>query len=58
MDLNLPFGASLAREDCDLPKNPSAAANWLTSTGLVLRVVAWAFAALFAAAIAGAIRKT
>ena len=38
MDLNLPFGTSLAREDCDLAKNPSAAANWLTSTGLALRV--------------------
>ncbi len=58
MDLNLPFGTSLARQGCDLAKKPSAAANWLTSAGLVLRVAAWAFAALFAAAIAGAIRKT
>ena len=58
MDLNLPFGTSLAREDCDLPQKASTAANWLTSTGLVLRVAAWVFAALFAGAIAGAIRKT
>jgi hypothetical protein len=37
MDLNLPIGTSLAREDCALPKNPSVTASWLTGVGLVIR---------------------
>jgi hypothetical protein len=58
LDLNLPFGTSLARGGCDLTKNSSTAATWLTGAGVVLRVLAWAFAALFIVAFTGAIRKT
>ena len=58
LDLNLPFGTSLARGGCDLAKNSGTAAAWLTGAGVVLRVLAWAFAALFIAAFTGAIRKT
>jgi hypothetical protein len=57
MDLNLPFGTSLAREDCNLATNQGATAAWLTGTGVVLRALAWVFAALFAAGFAGAVRK-
>ena len=57
MDLNLPFGTSLARAACDLPKNPSVTAAWLTTVELVLRILTWAFAALFAASFAASIRK-
>ena len=59
LDLNLPVGNSLARPDCDLPKDStSAAAAWLTAEGWVLRLLAWAFAALFIAGFTSAVRKT
>ena len=57
MDLNLPIGASLAREDCALPKNPGATATWLTGGELTLRGLVWAFGALFAYTLSGALRK-
>ena len=59
LDLNLPVGTSLARAGCDLAKNPaSAAAVWLAAAGWALRLLAWAFAALFIAGFTGAVRKT
>jgi hypothetical protein len=59
LDLNLPVGTSLARTDCDLAKDPaSATAAWLTAASWVLRLLAWAFAALFIAGFTGAVRKT
>ncbi len=59
LDLNLPVGTSIARADCDLTKDPaSATAAWLTAVGWVLRVLAWAFAALFIAGFTSAVRKT
>ncbi|MGE5136763.1 MAG: hypothetical protein ACM32E_28185 [Gemmatimonadota bacterium] len=59
LDLNLPVGTSLARADCDLTRDPtSAAATWLIAGGWVLRLLAWAFAALFIAGFTSAVRKT
>jgi hypothetical protein len=59
LDLNLPVGTSVARAKCDLTKNStSATAAWLTVTGWVMRVLAWAFAALFIAGFTSAVRKT
>jgi len=59
LDLNLPVGTSVARADCDLTKNSaSATAAWLTAAGWVLRLLAWAFAALFIAGFTSAVRKT
>ena len=60
LDLNLPVGTSLARAGCDLTKHPGSAtaAFWLTVVGLVLRLLAWAFAALFIAGFTSAVRKT
>ena len=59
LDLNLPVGASLARAKCDLTMDPtSATAAWLSAFGWVLRLAAWAFAALFIAGFTSAVRKT
>ena len=59
LDLNLPVGTSVARADCDLTKDStSAAAAWLTTEGWALRLLAWAFAALFIAGFTSAVRKT
>ena len=59
LDLNLPMGTTVARADCDLTKDStSAAAVWLTAAGWVLRLLAWAFAALFIAGFTSAVRKT
>ena len=59
LDLNLPIGISVARPDCDLTKDStSTAAAWLTAAGWVLRLLAWAFAALFIAGFTSAVRKT
>jgi hypothetical protein len=59
LDLNLPVGTSVARADCDLTKNSaSATAAWLTAAGWVLRLLAWAFAALFIAGFTSAVRKS
>jgi hypothetical protein len=53
------FAASLARVDCDLTTNSaSVTAAWLTSISWVLRLLAWAFAALFIAGFTSAVRKT
>jgi hypothetical protein len=50
LDLNLPVGTSLARADCDLGRDPGGkTATALIASGWVLRVAAWAFAALFIA---------
>ena len=64
LDLNLPVGTSLARAGCD-PDSAAAAwlaaawlaAAWLAAAGWVLRLLAWAFAALFIADFS-AVRKT
>jgi hypothetical protein len=59
LDLNLPVGTSLARAGCGLSGDPaSVAAAWLAATGWVLRLSAWAFAALFIAGFTSAVRKT
>jgi hypothetical protein len=59
LDLNLPVGTSVARADCDLTKDStSATAAWLSAVGWVLRLAAWAFAALFIAGFTTAVRKT
>jgi len=59
LDLNLPFGTSLARADCDLTTDAaSTTAAWLTAAGWVLRLLAWVFAALFIAGFTSAVRKT
>ena len=59
LDLNLPVGTSVARAKCDLTKNSgSVTAAWLTIIGWVLRILAWAFAALFIAGFTSAVRKT
>ncbi len=59
LDLNLPVGTSVARPDCDLARDPgSAAAAWVAAAGWMLRVLAWAFAALFIAGFTSAVRKT
>ena len=59
LDLNLPVGTSVARAGCDLTKHSaSATAAWLTAIGWVLRLLAWAFAALFIAGFTSAVRKT
>ena len=59
LDLNLPVGTSVARADCDLTKDSaSTTAAWLSAVGWVLRLAAWAFAALFIAGFTSAVRKT
>jgi len=59
LDLNLPIGQSVAREKCDLTTNSaSTTAAFLTAVGWVLRLLAWAFAALFIAGFTSAVRKT
>jgi hypothetical protein len=59
LDLNLPVGTSVARANCDLTSDAgSVTAAWLSIAGWVLRVLAWAFAALFIAGFTGAVRKT
>jgi hypothetical protein len=59
LDLNLPVGTSVAREDCDLTSNSaSVTANYLSICGWVLRLLAWVFAALFIAGFTSAVRKT
>ena len=59
LDLNLPVGTSLARAGCDLTTDSaSVTAAWLSGIGWVLRVLAWAFAALFVAGFTSAVRKT
>jgi hypothetical protein len=59
LDLNLPVGTSLARAGCGLPRDAaSATADWLVTVGWMLRVLAWAFAALFIAGSTAAVRKT
>ncbi len=59
LDLNLPVGASLARAGCGLPRDAaSVAAAWMAAADWVLRVLAWAFAALFIAGFTSAVRKT
>lgn len=57
MDLGLPIGTSLAREDCDLPTNQGTTTAWLIGTEFVMRCVAWVLTALFAAAVTGALSK-
>jgi hypothetical protein len=59
LDLNLPVGTSLARTACDLTRySASATAAWLSAMGWVIRLLAWAFAALFIAGFTSAVRKT
>ncbi len=59
LDLNLPVGTSIAREDCDLTTDSaSVAATWLSVASWVLRLLAWVFAALFIAGFTSAVRKT
>jgi hypothetical protein len=59
LDLNLPVGTSVAREDCDLTTDSASATGaWLTTAGWALRLLAWAFAALFIAGFTSAVRKT
>ena len=59
LDLNLPVGTSVARAACDLTTDSaSAAAAWLAVVGWLLRLLAWAFAALFIAGFTSAVRKT
>jgi len=59
LDLNLPIGTSVGRADCDLTTDSaSVTAAWLTAVGWVLRLLAWAFAALFIAGFTSAVRKT
>jgi hypothetical protein len=58
LDLNLPVGTSLARENCDLTADSaSVTAAWLSVVGWVLRLLAWVFAALFIAGFTSAVRK-
>ena len=60
LDLNLPVGtSSVARAGCDLTKDStSVTAAWLSALGWVMRLLAWAFAALFIAGFTSAVRKT
>jgi hypothetical protein len=59
LDLNLPVGASVAREGCDLTADSaSVTAAWLSAVSWVLRLLVWAFAALFIAGFTNAVRKT
>jgi len=59
LDLNLPVGTSVAREDCDLTTDSaSVTATWLSVASWVLRLLAWVFAALFIAGFTSAVRKT
>jgi hypothetical protein len=59
LDLNLPVGTSLARQNCDLTMDSaSVTAAWLSVFGWVLRLLAWVFAALFIAGFTSAVRKT
>jgi hypothetical protein len=49
----------VARAACDLtPDSASVTAAWLTAVGWILRVLAWAFAALFIAGFTSAVRRT
>ena len=44
LDLNLPTGTTVARAACDLTSDAgSVTAAWLSVTGWVLRILAWAF---------------
>jgi hypothetical protein len=59
LDLNLPVGTSVARMDRGLAADSaSVTAAGLTAVGWVLRLLAWAFAALFIAGFTSAVRKT
>ena len=59
LDLNLPVGHQRGPGRCDLTKDSaSVTAAWLTAAGWVLRLLAWAFAALFIAGFTSAVRKT
>jgi hypothetical protein len=59
LDLNLPVGTTLARDSCGLAGNPvDATASWLAGLGWMLRLLAWAFAALFVAGFTSAVRKS
>jgi hypothetical protein len=59
LDLNLPVGTSAAREGCDLTADSaSVTAAWLSAISWVLRLLVWAFAALFIAGFTSAVRKT
>jgi hypothetical protein len=59
LDLNLPVGTTIARSGCDLTSDSaSVTAAWLSAAGWVMRVLAWAFAALFFAGFTSAVRKT
>jgi hypothetical protein len=59
LDLNLPVGASVAREGCELTADSaSVTAAWLSAVSWVLRLLVWAFAALFIAGFTSAVRKT
>lgn len=58
LDLNLPVGTSVAREDCDLTTDSaSVTAAWLSVSGWILQLLAWVFAALFIAGFTSAVRK-
>jgi hypothetical protein len=58
LDLNLPVGTSMSRAGCDLTSDAgSVTGAWLSVAGWVLRVLAWAFAALFFAGFTSAVRK-
>ena len=55
----MPVGASVAREGCDLTADSaSVTAAWLSAVSWVLRLLVWAFAALFIAGFTSAVRKT
>ncbi len=59
LDLNLPISTILARAGCDLARNPANTPTiWLATAGWLLRLMAWAFAALFIAGFTSAVRKT
>lgn len=58
LDLKLPVGTSLVRTACDLTRySDSLTAAWLSAAGWVLRLLAWAFAALFIAGFTSAVRR-
>lgn len=59
LDLNLPVGTSVARADCDLTKYPASATAALPDRSrLALRLLAWAFAALFTVGFTSVVRNT
>ena len=60
LDLNLPVGTTVARAKCDLTTESASAtaASLADRCGWVLRLLAWAFAALFIAGFTSAVRKT